>query len=1032
MILAAVFQAGLTIGTTAGDSLFLSNIGVESLPYIYMIMPVIMVLYASGFSYMISKVGIRKLIYISVVAVAGVSLSLFFVLAARDVLSDFQINALYYFIKIFTTVIYIAFYSLYWNFADLYFDMSESKRLFAYLAAGTALGVIFGGLTVTLSAEMLGVPYLFLLWMLLGLLSLPAIFYINKRFTELSITNFDEQEEESAWKVLKNHWGSILKIRYVSLLAGMVFLVSLLAGIAEYQYYDVFSKAYDEAQLAVLLGTLYAGVNVFNLIICAFVFNRLVLRIGVTNVSIIQPVVYILVFAFLLLDYGFNAAIFAFFAYQGMAWSVDNNNYNLLYNALPNANRAQLRTILEGLLEPIATALAGVYLLFYVSRVPAEGISLIGFLGALVLFTFVMFMKRSYLTSLIQNLKSEWLDFSRNLTSHLVSFNDSDRDTLFGKLSLSPSNALSSLKILHAIDDPQTLPVLLRVYDQHLQSIQQNNRFNKLLGHFEQFLNSNNYHHIRTLVHWFNENSSRIHPQIAELFAYHGLIHPEKIGHLASAVNTDARNIALVASLHSADLDKVSTAIKHINALLEGSHDEIISGLRALQYSKNQMYAYTALPFINHSDPSVQLTALKVIRENVGKSEISFIQPVMEVLKDSDDEIHELCIEVLEQINDPICVKPLIMLASEITPTERRHAEDMICGMGKLIIPIVVSVLSDSNAQVISRSLAAKVLYRVAPEHFELVYMDLIAEEMNQVEMLRTNEFIVRSGGINSPELGVLSRFYKDSAKSRLNLILEFLSTAGRLPAYELMVNSLGSTNPKIRAFGLETLEQGVDRVLYSRIIKQLESSKDADAVQSEHLRTDRFTTVISNAATSLHPLEKSAALTHIWRSDKSSWIELIGPVIRQPEQDLVRDTTIALLHDDLVRVEHNFFDRLALLCESQEFIDLNIVQLEYLAHRSEVRLVPEDEVLLEYGNKPEFLFILARGSVEVVSKTDITILNQKGTAFPVESLQSRSESESGIISKSCTVLAIQTSELTRCSKLHPEIAIYLFKRSQQ
>ena len=62
----------------------------------------------------------------------------------RDSLSEFQITALYYVIKIFTTVVYIAFYSLYWNYADLYFDMSESKRVFAYLAAGTAIGVIIG------------------------------------------------------------------------------------------------------------------------------------------------------------------------------------------------------------------------------------------------------------------------------------------------------------------------------------------------------------------------------------------------------------------------------------------------------------------------------------------------------------------------------------------------------------------------------------------------------------------------------------------------------------------------------------------------------------------------------------------------------------------------------------------------------------------------------------------------------------------------------------------------------------------------
>ena len=78
MILAAVFQAGLTIGTTAGDTLFLSNIGVESLPYIYIIMPLIMFLYASVFSYFISKVGIKKLLYASVYIVSTIALVLFF------------------------------------------------------------------------------------------------------------------------------------------------------------------------------------------------------------------------------------------------------------------------------------------------------------------------------------------------------------------------------------------------------------------------------------------------------------------------------------------------------------------------------------------------------------------------------------------------------------------------------------------------------------------------------------------------------------------------------------------------------------------------------------------------------------------------------------------------------------------------------------------------------------------------------------------------------------------------------------------
>lgn len=1032
MILAAVFQAGLTIGTTAGDTLFLSNIGVESLPYIYVVMPIIMALYASVFSYFISKLGIRRLMYISVIAVAGVSVLLFFTLAARDVLTGFQINALYYFIKIFTTVIYIAFYSLYWNFADLYFDMSESKRLFAYLAAGTAFGVIVGGLTVTLSAEILGVPYLFLLWLALGLLSLPVIFYINRRFKELTITDIDEPEEESAWTVLKNHWGSIVKIRYVSLLAGMVFLVSLLAGIAEYQYYDVFSKAYDEAQLAVLLGTLYAGVNVFNLIICAFVFNRLVIRIGVTSVSVIQPVVYILVFAFLLLDYGFSAAILAFFAYQGMAWSVDNNNYNLLYNALPNANRAQLRTILEGLLEPIATAIAGVYLLFYASRVPAEGISLVGFLGALALFTIVMFMKRNYLVSLVQNLKTEWLDFSKKLKSHLATFSDSDRDTLYGKLSASVSNALSALKILHSINDTQTLPVLLRVYDQHVSSIGATKNFHELKLHFEEFLQNSNYHHTRALVKWFNDNSSRIHPQIAEIFAYHGLIQPDRITQFATDLDPDRRNVALVASLHSADLHLVSEAIETIKQLLLGDSNDIRRGLRALQFSKNPMYAYTALPYIHHADKSVQLTALLVIRENVDEAEISFVQPILDVLKSSGDEIRECCIQIMARINDPICVKPLILIAAEITPAERRLSEDMICGMGKLIIPIVVSVLSDSNAPVISRSMAAKVLYRVAPEHFELIYPDLIAQEINEVEKLKSNELTIITTEAQTPELVVLSRFYRDSRKSKLNLILEFLSTAGRLPAYELMINSLGSSNPKIRAFGLETLEQGVDKQLFRRLTTQLENVTSDANLHADSDYDKQIDDVIAAASLSLHPIEKSASLTHIWRSDKSRWMKLIGSIINQPDKDLVRDTTIALLHDDLSREQHDFFDRLALLCESQEFKELSITHLEFLAHRSVFMQFDVNQSIYHSGEPIQHLYILSSGSCTLKTDADSYVISEKGTLFPLEALKSKPVYQSHSISQNCTLLLIETADMVQCSTLYPEVAIFLFNRSRE
>lgn len=1031
MVLASIFQGGLTIGTTAGDSLFLSNIGVEQLPYIYVVMPLIMVLYASLFSYLISKLGIKKLLYTSVIFVSTVALMLFFVISFREMLSDVQITSLYFLIKIFTTVVYIAFYSLYWNYADLYFDMSEGKRLFAYLAGGTAFGVIVGGLTVSFATEALGVPTLFMLWTLSGLTSIPVIYYINTRFSVLEIGSINDDDEESAWQVLKNHWGSILKIRYVSVLAVMVFFVSLLAGIAEYQYYDVFSTLYTEAELAVLLGKLYAGVNVFNLIICAFLFNRLVLRIGVTNVAMIQPVVYIFAFSYLLLDYGFGAAILAFFAYQGMAWSVDNNNYNLLYNALPNTNRAQLRTILEGLLEPMATAIAGVYLIFYASKVPAEGISLVGFLGALLLFVFVVLMKKNYLKSLVQNLKTEWLDFSKKFRSDQLGLSDQERNILYSNLESSFDTAISALSILILEKDPKALDSLIQIHDRYGSKNMSDHEVSVLKKFFELFLNDTNYHNTRVLIKWFNTESDHIHPEIAELFAYHGLLQPEKINTFAESANPEQKNISLIASMHSSDLLQVAGSVEIIQAKLLGNQDEVKQALRILQYSRNPVYATTVMPYMYHTNPDIRLAALRTIRDNITESTISFVTPITDVIKLNEGEIRYVCIDILEKINDPISVKPLLMLAPELTPSERRHTENVIVKMGTLIIPIVVSVFSDVDANSISRSLAARILYRIAPEHFELIYPGLIHEEIEFIEKLEWNEGVLDRDERGIPAVLVLKRYYSDIRKSKVNLILEILSTAGLLPAYELVINSLKSTNQKIRAFGIEMLEEGLDRELFDQILSHLDTfDNKVNTNITTKVDSSDIDTVVMTAAQSSHPIEKSAALTIIWHQDKSTWINLIKPILMHHSADIVRETTVARLHNESEREQSDFLQRLILLCACKAFAPLHIYHLEYLAHHSEIKFWPQKCVIRDTVQQDKHLYVCYEGRFNYDSGSETKLIAKKGEVFPIEVL--KSNKDIGIVStEGGSALSIPFNAIIRCSTLYPEVAMYLFQMNR-
>src|SRR3546814_8826646 len=98
-----------------------------------------------------------------------------------------------------------------------------------------------------------------------------------------------------------------------------------------------------------------AASNLFNLVICLFVFNRLATRLGVRNVAFIQPLTYFAVFGWFFLQGGTGAALAAFFAYHGVLTSIAYTNQNLMFNAVPSRVKRPLRTIVEGLAGPLAS-----------------------------------------------------------------------------------------------------------------------------------------------------------------------------------------------------------------------------------------------------------------------------------------------------------------------------------------------------------------------------------------------------------------------------------------------------------------------------------------------------------------------------------------------------------------------------------------------------------------------------------------------------------------------------------------------------
>src|SRR6185437_9342186 len=104
------------------------------------------------------------------------------------------------------------------------------------------------------------------------------------------------------------------------------------------------------------------------------------------------------------------AAYLGFITYQGIITSIDWNNANFLFNAVPANYKAQVRTFAEGLLEPLATAAAGAFLFAAEAKkwLPNQ-ISTIAIIVAGVYFLIALGVRSGYLGAIVTNLKQEWL-----------------------------------------------------------------------------------------------------------------------------------------------------------------------------------------------------------------------------------------------------------------------------------------------------------------------------------------------------------------------------------------------------------------------------------------------------------------------------------------------------------------------------------------------------------------------------------------------------------------------------------------------
>lgn len=461
-LLGFLLQMGLGIGFSAGDAAFLARAGADRLAIIFMMTPAVMILYTALFSYLMVRFSIDRVIDATIaLLVAGGLVS--YAILGLDLPPAWEVPV-YVGLKLYLAMWYIALYTQFWNYTDAHFAIQDGKRLFPLLAAATALGMTCGGLIVSHFAGSIPLRGFFLIWAGIAAFTFPVALLLRRRWSRIAESEVAEADEGVADQI-RQVAGTFRQSRYTLVLTLTLFVTLLMTNLAEFQYSDLFQQGRSEAELAGLLGRLYAAANIFNVIVCLFVFNRLVSRIGVRNVALIMPFSYFAAFGLLFVTGSFEGALAAFFAYHGVLTSIEYNNQNLLFNAVPAETKRPVRTIVEGLAEPLASFIAGGFLLIFAGRTDVRDLSGLGIILGLVLVLVVILLRQFYPAAMARNMQAMLLDFGRRGRTARASSSSTtvqDTDELLERLrSQRREDRIEAIALLGAGRDLEALPRIL-------------------------------------------------------------------------------------------------------------------------------------------------------------------------------------------------------------------------------------------------------------------------------------------------------------------------------------------------------------------------------------------------------------------------------------------------------------------------------------------------------------------------------------------------------------------------------------------
>lgn len=383
------------------NSLFISELGVENLPFGYLLVAITAVISSYFYSRATERYSLLHIIRFTI-SFSFVSLLILGSLLHLGLITGWVLYVFYTGVAIYAVLAT----SQFWVLANLVFNVREAKRLFGFIGAGAITGGIFGGYLTTILAPFIGNENLIFVAAFFLSLCFPLVAVIWKSKV-IKLNHFKQKKRNTISK--ENPFKLILASKHLSYLAAIIAVGVITARLVDYQFSYVASQRIDDSdELTSFFGFWLSSFNVASLLLQLFLTRKIV---GVWGVGFSMLLLPILIFLGGLLFFVFPelwVVILLKATDASLKQSVNKSAVELIALPLPFQLKKKTKSFIDVVVDSIATGIAGGILIFLIKglNVPPVYIMILIVLLTFTWTYFVFKVRKEYFLSFRKNLEA--------------------------------------------------------------------------------------------------------------------------------------------------------------------------------------------------------------------------------------------------------------------------------------------------------------------------------------------------------------------------------------------------------------------------------------------------------------------------------------------------------------------------------------------------------------------------------------------------------------------------------------------------